>query len=115
MAPNPLTPPPSAPCSPRIATSPIETSATPIVEENNVNDAAVTDGSLTVVEGDEPDRDPESMAETLCRASTLLTHFRSREATIQSQRQPLSETSVDNACPIKDSRSPETVGERSRQ
>lgn len=61
MAPNPLTPPPSAPCSPRIATSPAETSATPIVEENNVNDAAVTDGSLTVVEGEEPDRDPESL------------------------------------------------------
>ena len=49
----------------------VETSATPIVEENNVNDAAVTDGSLTVVEGDEPDRDPESMAGTLRRASTL--------------------------------------------
>lgn len=54
-----------------IAASPAETSATPIVEENNVNDAAATDGSLTAVEGDEPDRDPESMAVTLRRASTL--------------------------------------------
>ena len=75
MAPNPLTPPPSAPCSPGIATSPVEILATPIAEENNVNDAAVTDGSLTAVEGDEPDRDPESMAETLCRASTLFNAF----------------------------------------
>ncbi|OCL11263.1 hypothetical protein AOQ84DRAFT_386949 [Glonium stellatum] len=79
MDPNPITPPPSKPCSPKTPAPAAESSTISNVKEKFFNDTAVTDGSLTVVDEDGPERDPESLEKP--RYSRSLSHYLRRIST----------------------------------